>query len=75
MRYLVIQKYHDKYSVRKMCAFFNVSRSGYYDFLRLSEKEDKDKRLVDMILRVPKQLCKNIRLSQSKNMVGAQEEN
>ena len=50
MRYLVIQKYHDKYSVRKMCAFFNVSRSGYYDFLRLSEKEDKDKRLADMIL-------------------------
>ena len=50
MKYLVIQKYHDKYSVKKMCEFFNVSRSGYYDFINSSQKEDKDKWLADMIL-------------------------
>jgi transposase InsO family protein len=50
MKYLVIQKYHSKYSIKKMCEFFEVSRSGYYDFLKLSEKEDKDKWLADMIL-------------------------
>ncbi len=49
MKYLVIQKYQTKYPIKKMCEFFNVSRSGYYDFLRLSETEDKDKQLADMI--------------------------
>lgn len=50
MKYLVIQKYQTKYSIKKMCEFFNVSRSGYYDFLKSSETEDKDKQLVEMIL-------------------------
>ena len=50
MKYLAIQKYHDKYSVTKMCNFFQISRSGYYDFLRKGEKEDKDRWLYDMIL-------------------------
>jgi len=50
MKYLVIQKYHDKYPVKKMCEFFNVSRSGYYGFIKEYEKEDKDKWLADMIL-------------------------
>lgn len=50
MKYLLIQKYHDKYPVKKMCEFFDVSRSGYYDFLKLFEREDKDKWLADMIL-------------------------
>lgn len=50
MKYLVIQKYHDKYSVKKMCEFFNVSRSGYYDYIKLCRKEDKDKWLADMIM-------------------------
>ncbi len=49
MKYLVIQKYQTKYPVKKMCEFFNVSRSGYYDFLRFTETEDKDKQLADMI--------------------------
>ena len=50
MKYLAIQKYHDKYSVTKMCNFFQVSRSGYYDFLKKDDKEDKDMWLHDMIL-------------------------
>ena len=49
MKYLAIQKYHDKYPVKLMCGFFNVSRSGYYDFLK-SNKEDRDKWLAEMIL-------------------------
>ena len=33
-----------------MCNFFQVSRSGYYDFLKKDEKEDKDMWLYDIIL-------------------------
>jgi putative transposase len=50
MKYLVIQKHHTKYPVKKMCAFFDVSRSGYYAFLKTLSVEDKDQGLADMIL-------------------------
>lgn len=49
MKYLVIQKYHNEYSVKRMCEFFKVSRSGYYDFLRNSNNENKDKWLIELI--------------------------
>jgi transposase InsO family protein len=32
-----------------MCAFFGVSRSGYYDFLKRTDKPDQDEPLVKMI--------------------------
>ena len=50
MKYLVIEKYNDKYSVKKMCEFFNVSRSGYYSYLQHSTTDDKDQYLANMIL-------------------------
>lgn len=32
-----------------MCKFFNVSRSGYYDFVKRIGKEDKDKIIANLI--------------------------
>ena len=40
VKYTVIHRHRDKYPVSVMCKFFNVSRSGYYDFVkRLGQPE------------------------------------
>ena len=33
MKYMVIYRHKDKYSIREMCRFFGVSRSGYYGYV------------------------------------------
>ncbi len=33
IKYMVIYRHKDKYSVSEMCRFFNVSRSGYYGYV------------------------------------------
>jgi len=33
VKYMVIYRYKDKYSVSEMCRFFGVSRSGYYGYI------------------------------------------
>ena len=49
VKYLVIYKHRDKYSISTMCKFFNVSRSGYYDFVKRLGKPNKNEYIVDMI--------------------------
>ena len=34
VKYRVIYRHKDKYSISEMCQFFKVSRSGYYDFVK-----------------------------------------
>ena len=34
VKYRVIYRHKDKYSVSEMCRFFEVSRSGYYDYVK-----------------------------------------
>ncbi len=34
VKYMVIYRHKDKYGVSEMCRFFNVSRSGYYDYVK-----------------------------------------
>jgi transposase InsO family protein len=34
IKYIAIQRHADKYPVKQMCEFFEVSRSGYYAFLK-----------------------------------------
>ena len=34
VKYMVIYRHKDKYSISEMCQFFNVSRSGYYDYVK-----------------------------------------
>ena len=49
IKYQVIFKHKDKYSINSMCKFFGVSRSGYYAFLRRMNIPDKDLPLAEKI--------------------------
>ena len=42
IKYRVIYRHRDKYSVSDMCSFFGVSRSGYYDFVKRMDVPSKD---------------------------------
>lgn len=37
VKYMVIYRHKDKYSIREMCRFFEVSRSGYYGYVSRME--------------------------------------
>jgi len=47
-KYLIIQKNKGKYSIEIMCQFFEVSKSGYYDFLKRMDKPDRDEVLANL---------------------------
>ncbi|MCW2278987.1 IS3 family transposase [Heliophilum fasciatum] len=49
MKYRVIYRFKDKYPITLMCSFFDVSRSGYYSWLRKKDQENKDMVLVEKI--------------------------
>ena len=49
IKYQVIFKHKDRYSVNSMCKFFNVSRSGYYAFLKRIDIPDRDLPLAEKI--------------------------
>ena len=49
VKYRVIFRHKDKHSIKEMCEFFNVSRSGYYDFVKRMNKPDNDEFLADLI--------------------------
>ena len=46
---MVIYRHKDKYCISEMCRFFNVSRSGYYDYVKRMDIPAKDLPLVDKI--------------------------
>lgn len=45
----MIFKHKDKYSISEMCRFFEVSRSGYYDYLHRKDIPDRDFPLANLI--------------------------
>ncbi len=49
VKYLVIYRHKEKYSISKMCSFFKISRSGYYDFVKRMDKPAKDLELSELI--------------------------
>ena len=49
VKYLVIYRHRDKYSISEMCRFFNVSRSGYYDYVKRMNIPAKDLALAEKI--------------------------
>ena len=49
VKYAVIYRHRNEYSVSVMCKFFEVSRSGYYDFIRRMDKPEQDTELVEKI--------------------------
>ena len=42
VKYAVIYRHRDEYPVSVMCKFFEVSRSGYYDFVKRLGKPEQD---------------------------------
>ena len=49
VKYRVIYRHKDKYSISEMCRFFEVSRSGYYGFVNRIDKPAKDLDLSELI--------------------------
>ena len=49
VKYRVIYRLKDKYSISEMCRFLGVSRSGYYDFVARLEIPDKDLPIAEKI--------------------------
>lgn len=49
IKYQVIYKHKDKYSIRQMCKLFGVSRSGYYAYLKRKDIPDRDLPLAENI--------------------------
>lgn len=49
VKYLVIYRHRDKYSISDMCKIFDVSRSGYYDYVKRMDIPAKDLSLAEKI--------------------------
>ena len=49
VKYMVIYRHRDKFSISEMCRFFNVSRSGYYDYVKRMDVPSKDLPLAEKI--------------------------
>ena len=49
IKYHIIYRHRTEYPVSVMCAFFGVSRSGYYDFIRRLGRPEKDAALAKSI--------------------------
>ena len=49
VKYLVIYRHKEKYTISEMCKFFDVSRSGYYDYVKRIELPDRDLPLAEWI--------------------------
>ena len=54
VKYAVIYRHRDEYAISVMCKFFNVSRSGYYDFVKRLGQPEHDADLARKI-----QMCQN----------------
>ena len=55
VKYKVIYRHKDLYSISEMCRFFKVSRSGYYDFVDRLNHTAKDLPLAQMIQKCQEQ--------------------
>ena len=49
VKYMVVYRHKEKYSISEMCRFFSVSRSGYYDYLKRMDIPAKDLPLAEKI--------------------------
>ena len=58
VKYKVIYRHREKYSISEMCRFFEVSRSGYYDHVRRMDVPAKDLPLAEKI-RECQSVCRN----------------
>lgn len=54
VKYAVIYRHRDEYPVSVMCKFFEVSRSGYYDYVKRMDQPEHDSQLAEKI-----KMCQN----------------
>ena len=57
VKYAVIYRHRNEYSVAVMCKFFAVSRSGYYDFVKRLGQVERDADLADLAEKIRE--CQN----------------
>ena len=50
VKYMVIYRHKEEYSISEMCRFFNVSRSGYYAYVSRMDTPAKDLPLAEKIM-------------------------
>ena len=50
VKYMVIYRHKEKYSINEMCKFFDVSRSGYYGYVSRMKTPAKDLSLAEKIM-------------------------
>ncbi len=55
---MVIYRHRDKYSISQMCRFFEVSRSGYYDYVKRMDTPANDLPLAEKIKECQEKYCK-----------------
>lgn len=58
VKYEVIHCRREKYPVSIMCEFFNVSRSGYYDYVKRKDMPERDAKLAALVAECQR-LCGN----------------
>lgn len=49
VKYKVIYRHREKYSISEMCRFFGVARSGYYSYIKRMDRPAKDLPLAEKI--------------------------
>ena len=49
IKYMIIYRHKDKYTISEMCRFFSVSRSGYYGYVSRMDVPSKDLPLAEKI--------------------------
>jgi len=49
VKYMVIYRHKEKFSISEMCRFFSISRSGYYDYVKRMDIPAKDLPLAEKI--------------------------
>lgn len=49
LKFMAIYNHREKYTISEMCKFFEVSRSGYYDYVKRMDMPAKDLPLADKI--------------------------
>lgn len=49
VKFLVIYRHKDKYAISAMCKYFEVSRAGYYCFVKRMDKPERDAELAQII--------------------------
>ena len=69
-KYAVIHRHRGKYALSKMCQFFEVSRSGYYKYVKRLEHPVKDSELAEKIRTKQESCKKDIWLSPDETLAG-----